>query len=82
MEFRIIKGNKIREQRGIRSLREIACQSWLIATNPKNAFTYSALRQWERGEFRPGDDKVPVLLAALGCKFDDISEPVSAVSAR
>lgn len=75
MEFRIIKGEKIRAKRGTRSLRDIEAAAG-------NAFTYSALRQWEQGDFRPGDDKVPILLAALGCDFEDISEPASIALAK
>jgi len=74
MEFRIIQGSKIRTQRGGRSLREVAAAA-------NHAFTYSALRQWELGDCRPGDDKVPILLKALKCDFKDISEPASAVLA-
>lgn len=70
MEFRIIDGNKIKEQRGTRSLREIAA-----AANKE--FSYSAIYQWEKGDATPIDEHVPILLEALGCGFEDISTPAS-----
>lgn len=72
MEFRIIDGRKIKEQRGTRSLRSIAA-----AADKK--FSYSAIYQWENGDTTPKDDHVPILLQALGCGFEDISTPASMV---
>lgn len=72
MGFRIINGDKIRERRGNRSLREIAAAA-------NGAFTYSALYQWEKDGIRPVDENVPILLDILGCKYEDISDPVGVV---
>lgn len=76
MGFRTIKGYKIREMRGNRSLQDI-----VDAAGHK--FTRSALWQWEQAESRikPSDANVPALLAALGCSYEDISEPVEALAA-
>jgi transcriptional regulator with XRE-family HTH domain len=68
MSFRIIKGEKIRERRGTRSLKDIA---------EAVGVTRSALWQWETGKGKPADKHVPVLLQALSCNYEDISEPVS-----
>lgn len=67
--FRVINGKKIKTQRGNRSLREIAEASGKL-------FTDAALSEWENGAYKPKDDKIPALLKALGCSFEDISEPV------
>jgi transcriptional regulator with XRE-family HTH domain len=67
--FRVIKGQKIKEQRGKRSLREIAAVS-------NNAFTDVALLEWENGSYKPKDSKIPALLRALNCTYEDISEEV------
>ena len=66
--FRIIKGEKIKQQRGNRSLRAIS-----EAAGRK--FTDAALSEWESGNYKPKDDKIPALLEALGCSYEDISEP-------
>ena len=70
MQFRIIKGDKIRKQRGGRSLREVAEASGF-------AFTFGSLDQWERGECRPRIENVPHLLKALECDYEAISEPMT-----
>lgn len=76
--FRVIKGEKIKKARGNRSLRE-------VAEAAGHAFTDAALCSWEKYDwqkaqgktaYKPTDDKIPALLAALGCSYEDISEPV------
>jgi transcriptional regulator with XRE-family HTH domain len=76
MGFRVIKGSKIKTARGERSLQDVA-----EAAGGK--FTRAALWQWEAGLVTPSDEKVPALLDALGCTFEQISEPFgeSAVAA-
>ncbi len=71
--FRVINGSKIKKQRGKRSLAE-------IATASGNKFTDVALLSWEKEEYKPKDDKVPFLLSALGCSYEDISEEYGVVS--
>jgi hypothetical protein len=70
--FRVIKGEKIKRMRGTRSLREVAAAS-------NGAFTNAALSEWESGNYKPKDSNVPALLVALGCSYEDISEPVEVV---
>lgn len=70
MEYRVINGHKIREQRGSRSIRDV------VKAQP-NQFSVGALHKWETGKCRPTDEKLPYLLAALGCDYEDISEPKS-----
>lgn len=67
MSFRIIKGEKIKAARGNRRLSDLAEAAGV---------TRVAWWQWETGIYTPSNDKVPVLLNALGCAFEDISEPV------
>lgn len=70
MDYRIIKGDKIKEQRGGRSVRDIAREA-------DGRFCIAALSKWERGVCQPTLEKLPYLLKALGCGYEDISEPVS-----
>jgi transcriptional regulator with XRE-family HTH domain len=73
MSFRVVNPNKIRKMRKGRSLGQIAQASG-------GAFTRSALWMWEQMEGRhattPTPEKIPFLLKALECEWDDISEPV------
>lgn len=69
MSFRRIIPAKIKAARGTRSLREVAARSG-------GAFTFGALWQWENDGVKPTDDNVIQLLQALGCQYEDISEPV------
>jgi len=70
MSFRKIKADKIRKVRGARTLQEIADASG-------GQFTKGVLWQWENSRNRkPSDDNIPILLMALGCSYEDISEPV------
>jgi hypothetical protein len=73
--FRVIKGELIKKQRGERSLREVAKAS-------DGAFSDVSLYEWEKYDpkekkagYKPKDDKVPALLRALGCSYEDITEP-------
>jgi hypothetical protein len=75
--FRVIKGEKIKQVRGGRSLREVAAAS-------NGAFSDVSLYEWEKYDpkgkgkengYKPKDDKIPALLTALGCSYEDISEP-------
>lgn len=67
--FRVINGNKIKNQRGNRSLKSIALASG-------NCFTDVALSEWENGKYKPKDANIPALLTALGCQYEDISDAV------
>lgn len=72
MEFRIINGEKIKEQRlrkGL-SLRQVAALSG-------NAFTHAAYRRWETGKIRPTDEKIPILMSIFNCQYEDISAPMA-----
>lgn len=64
-----IKGQKIKERRGNRSLKDVA-----EAAN--NVFSDVALMKWEQDKMKPKRDNLTALLKALGCTYDDISEPV------
>ena len=47
-----------------------------IATASNGVFSDISLLSWENEDYKPKDDKLPVLLRALGCSFDDISDEV------
>jgi len=70
MEYRVIMGSKIKQQRGSRSIRD-------VVRSAQKQFSIGAFHKWENGVCRPTDQKLPYLLAALGCDFEDISEPKS-----
>lgn len=70
MSFRKINPEKLAVARGHRSLQN-------IATASNGAFSRQAVHQWERGECRPHDDKIPALLMALGVTWEDVSDPVA-----
>ena len=69
MELRIVNGDRIRQKRGERTVREIAKAS-------NGAFTHGALCGWERGTYIPKNDKLIPLVNALGCSYEDITEVV------
>lgn len=69
MSYRVIDPTKLKEKRGERSQDE-------IVEKANKAFSKSALCAWENGEWRPRPDKIPVLLNALGCSFEEISSPI------
>lgn len=70
MAFRVIKPEKIKKARGDRSLQDIADAAG-------GRFTRGALWQWEQENgTKPTDENIPRLLEALGCSYEDISEPV------
>lgn len=69
MELRIVNGDRIRQKRGDRSVREVAAAS-------NGAFTHGALCGWESGDYRPKQDNLIPLLNALGCSYEDITEVV------
>jgi transcriptional regulator with XRE-family HTH domain len=69
MECTKIKGDKIRKKRGNRSIRD-------VVKDANRAFTPASLSNWERGAYQPTFEKLPHLLAALGCSYEDIAEPV------
>lgn len=71
--FRVINPKKLKTQRGERSLQAIVDASG-------NAFTYAALSNWENGNYKPKDEKIPSLLKGLGCSYEEISEEVEAAS--
>lgn len=67
--LRRIKGEKIKQARGERSLQTVADASG-------GRFSDVSLLSWEREDYRPKEDKLPILLKALGCSYEDISEEV------
>ena len=68
--YRRTKGSLIREKRGPMSLRAVAALS-------NNGFSPAALHKWEHDEAQPTLDKLPHLLMALDCTYEEISEPVN-----
>ena len=73
MGFRIIDPEKLRKVRADRSLE-------LIAAASGGKFSRGALWQWEQKaggphSTTPTNDKIPALLRALGCTYEDISKP-------
>lgn len=71
MSFRRVKAEKIRAIRNGRSLQDIADASG-------GSFSKGLLWQWETRykNAEPTNDKIPDLVRALGCTYEDISEPV------
>jgi transcriptional regulator with XRE-family HTH domain len=71
MSFRRVQADKLRRVRGGRSLQDVARASG-------GAFSRGLLWQWENSykNAEPSNDKIPALLLALECSFEDISEPV------
>lgn len=67
--YRVISPAKIIKKRGTRSRRE-------IAESVGNKVTEQDLYSYETGKWKPSDKKVPHLLLALECDYEDISEPV------
>lgn len=67
--LRTIKGEKIRKMRGERSLRAIAAAS-------NGVFSDISLLGWEKEDYEPRKEKIPVLLRVLGCDYEDITEAV------
>lgn len=72
MEFRIINGEKIKEQRKQKglSLRQVAALS-------DYAFTHAAYRRWEEGDTYPTREKIPILMSIFNCQYEDISAPMA-----
>lgn len=67
--YRRINKDKVRERRGARTRRAVL--------EPINyAIGISELQSIENGTHRPSEQKLSFLLTALGCEYDDISDPV------
>jgi hypothetical protein len=64
-----IKGEKLRELRGGRSLDAIAKESG-------GAFSDVALMKWESEKNHPKEESIRALLRVYGCKLEDIAEPM------
>jgi predicted transcriptional regulator len=64
-----IKGEKLKELRGERSLGAIVKAS-------NEAFSDVALYKWESGMMQPKEKNVRALLTVYGCKLEDIAEPM------
>ena len=60
---------KIRAKRGDRTRREV-----LAPIN--NVITQQELMSYEKGYYKPSDMKLPYLLKALNCSYEEIAEPV------
>lgn len=69
MEFRTINGERIRKQRGQRTVREVAAASG-------GAFSHASLCCWEAGDHKPREENIGPLLRALGCGYEDITVEV------
>jgi len=67
--YRKISGQKIKEQRGNRSMLDIVREA-------DNKFTRPALSYWEADKRTPSLELLPYLLKGLGCEFEDITESV------
>jgi len=63
-----IKGEKLKELRGSRSLSEISEISG-------KQFSDVALMKWESGAMHPKEDNIRALLKIFDCKLEDIAEP-------
>ncbi len=62
-----IKGEKLKELRGGRSLQDIKEASG-------NAFSDVALMKWESGKMQPKEKNIKILMEVYGCKLEDIAE--------
>lgn len=69
MEYTIVSGERIKELRGDRTLREMSALSG-------KAFSPAALLKWERGK-QPKKENLLHLLNALGCSYEDIAISVA-----
>lgn len=64
-----IKGEKLKELRGERSLADIVEASG-------GAFSDAALLYWEEEKRQPKEESIKALLRVYGCKLEDIAEPL------
>jgi transcriptional regulator with XRE-family HTH domain len=64
-----IKGEKLKQLRGGRSLDAIAKES-------NGAFSDVALMKWESGKMQPKEKNIKVLLNLYGVRLEDIAEPM------
>lgn len=67
--YREISPQKIIEKRGRRTRREVLKKINFVITEQE-------LYAYENSVYKPGRKKLPYLLKALDCTFDEISEPV------
>lgn len=67
--YRRINNQKVRELRGSRTRRAV-----LETIN--YGIGISELQSIENGTHKPSEQKLRLLLTALGCEYDDISDPV------
>lgn len=64
-----IKGEKLKELRGKRTLMEIKEEAGGV-------FSDVALMKWEAGKMQPGEENIKALLKVYKCKLEDIAEPI------
>ena len=67
--IRVIKPELLLQQRGDRTRKQIADQTGFKVTQ-QDIYAY------EKGVNYPSLKKLPFLLNALGCTFEDVSEPL------
>ncbi len=63
-----IKGQKLKELRGRRSLADISALA-------DGKFSDVALMKWESEKMHPGIENLKTLLRIYNCKLEDIAEP-------
>lgn len=68
-----IKGEKLKEMRGAKSLARVAEESG-------GAFSDVALMKWEAERMQPKEDNIRALLKVYNCKLEDIAEPMELVA--
>lgn len=69
--YRVISPSKIRALRGTATRRSIVERAGDVISE-QELYAYEK----ETGGYKPSDKKLPYLLKALDCSFEDISEPV------
>lgn len=68
-DIRVIDAKKLKRARGERTLKEVADASG-------GKFSVQQLSAWEAGSYKPRPGLLPVLVAALGVAWVDISSEV------
>lgn len=72
--YRRINPTKIAKCRGNRTRKEIADRT-------KGIISEQQIGQYEKGNYKPSERTLPYLLPALGCTYDDITDPVEFAAA-
>jgi len=66
--YRTISPTKIKNRRGEQTRKAVVERIGFVISE-QELFSY------EKGDYKPSQKKLPYLLQALDCTFDDISEP-------